>query len=114
MGCLNFLGAPQCVGIRTGIPRGNPDWQHLSTSYVESQNLNCEWVCDASRGLPTRSKRSSRITATWLLSTMLLQFLPRESNLACDAAMETGLTDHIWSLEDLVGLLDSKAPQAAA
>jgi len=30
----------QCIGIRTGILRGNLDRQHISTSYVERQNLN--------------------------------------------------------------------------
>lgn len=29
-------------------------------------------------------------------------------------AMEAGLTDHIWSLEELVGVLDTKAAGAAA
>lgn len=30
----------QCIGIRTGILSGNPDRQHISTSYIERQNLN--------------------------------------------------------------------------
>jgi hypothetical protein len=29
-------------------------------------------------------------------------------------AMESGLTDHIWSLEELVGLLDARKTEAAA
>ena len=29
-----------CIGTRTGILSGNPDRQHISTSYVERQNLN--------------------------------------------------------------------------
>ena len=30
----------QCIGIRTGILSGNPDRDHISTSFVERQNLN--------------------------------------------------------------------------
>jgi hypothetical protein len=29
-------------------------------------------------------------------------------------AMEAGLTDHVWSLEELVGLLEVKPAEAAA
>ena len=29
-----------CIGIRTGILSGNPDRPHISTSYVERQNLH--------------------------------------------------------------------------
>lgn len=29
----------KCIGIRTGVLAGNPDPKHISTSYVERQNL---------------------------------------------------------------------------
>jgi hypothetical protein len=48
------------------------------------------WACGALRGSPRRSRRSLRITATWLRSTMPFTFLPRASDIASDAR------DGIW------------------
>jgi hypothetical protein len=44
----------------------------------------------------------------------LSQFLPRASTLRVTPAMEANLADHVWSLEELVGLLNIVERRIAA
>jgi len=63
----------------------------------------------------TPSRKSLRITATWLRSTMLFyNFCRVHQTLRVTSAMEAGLTQPVWSLEELVGLLETKRYGGAA
>jgi len=42
-----------------------------------------------------------------------LQFLPSSPNAEVTTAMEAGLADHIWTIEELVGVLESQEGKAA-
>jgi len=55
---------PKCIGTRMEVKQGDPDPEHVSTSYAERQNLNMRMGCGASRGSPTGSQRSARTTST--------------------------------------------------
>jgi hypothetical protein len=60
----------QCIGIRTGILSGNPDRQHISTRYVERQNLNLRMGVRRFTRLTNAFPRNLRITARCLRSIM--------------------------------------------
>jgi hypothetical protein len=40
-----------------------------------------------------------------LYAARALQLLPRASELHVTPAMEAGITDHVWSIEEIVGLM---------
>jgi hypothetical protein len=54
----------QCLGSIPQSVTGDPDVKHVSTSYVERQNLKGEWLCVVLRASPTRSTRNWRTTLT--------------------------------------------------
>jgi len=49
---------PKCIGTRMEVKQGDPDPEHVSTSYAERQNLNMRMGCGASRGSPTGSQEA--------------------------------------------------------
>jgi IS1 family transposase len=70
-----IYGAPQetaetryspaiCMGARKAIISGNPDHNHVSTSYAERQISQCECRCVALRDSPMDFQRSWKITST--------------------------------------------------
>ncbi len=50
----------KCTGVEITPIMGNPDPQHISTTYVERQNPLCGWACAGSRASPTPSQRRRR------------------------------------------------------
>jgi IS1 family transposase len=105
---------PQCSGVEAKRIMGNPDPKHVSTSFIERTNL----------GLRMGSRRFTRLTNAFskkvenhahavALHFMVYNFCRSHGTLTKRAggihttpAMATGLTDHVWSVDDLVGLLD--------
>jgi IS1 family transposase len=105
----------QCIGIRTGILSGNPDRDHISTSYVERQNLNLRMgVRRFTRLTNAFSKKFENHCHMVAIYHAYYNFCRVHQTLRVTPAMEAGLTDHIWSLEELVGLLDAKVTGVAA
>lgn len=85
---------------------GDPDPKHVSTSYVERQNLTMrmhmrrftrlnQWALEEDReSLLCRS-----------LALHVLQLLQDSSDATDDPAMEAGLADRVWAIEELVNLI---------
>jgi IS1 family transposase len=95
-----------CIGCDMKVVSGNPDPAHVSTSYVERQNLT----------LRMQSRRFTRLTNAFskkidnhrhsvALHYMFYNFCRVHQTLRCTPAMEAGLTDHVWTLEELIALL---------
>jgi len=62
-----------------------------------------------------RFQRSLKTIATWLRSTTPITISAEfHQTLRITPAMEAGLTDHIWSLEELVSLLWCNEPAKTA
>jgi len=77
----------QCIGIRTGILSGNPDRQHISTSFCGAANLNLRMgVRRFTRLTNAFSKNFENHCHTWLLSITRITISARASNFARDAS----------------------------
>jgi IS1 family transposase len=103
-----------CIGCDMMVVSGNPDPKHVSTSYVERQNLT----------LRMQSRRFTRLTNAFskkienhrhsvALHYMHYNFCRVHQTLRCTPAMEAGLTDHVWSLVELVALLPKPVVKAS-
>jgi hypothetical protein len=85
---------------------GNPDVQHVSTSYVERQNLTMRMSMRRFTRLTNAfSKKLENHAATVALYFMYYNFGRVHQTLRVTPAMEAGLADHVWSIEEIVGLL---------
>ncbi len=104
-----------CIGTRTGILSGNPDRDHISTSYIERQNLNLRMgVRRFTRLTNAFSKKFENHCHMVAIYHAYYNFCRVHQTLRVTPAMEAGLTDHVWSLEELVGSLEGKGKEVAA
>jgi len=96
-----FMGA-----TRTTM-KGAPDAGHISTSFVERQNLTMRMHMRRFTRLTNGfSKKVDMHAAAVALHFMHYNFCKVHTTLRVTPAMETRLSDHVWSIEELVRLLD--------
>ncbi len=96
-----------CIGIRTAVLSGNPDPKHISTSFVERQNLTMRMSMRRfTRLTNAHSKKLENHEAAIALHYMYYNFSRIHSTLRVTPAMEAGITDHVWSIEEIVNLLN--------
>jgi IS1 family transposase len=104
-----------CIGCDMKVVSGNPDPKHVSTSYVERQNLT----------LRMQSRRFTRLTNGFskkvdnhrhsvALHYMFYNFCRVHQTLRCTPAMEADSTDHAWSLEELCTLIPKPTVSASS
>ncbi|MDH3524128.1 MAG: IS1 family transposase [Acidobacteriota bacterium] len=87
---------------------GNPDPAHVSTSYVERQNLTMRMSMRRFTRLTNAfSKKLEAHAAAIALHFMHYDFCRIHQTLSCTPAMAAGVTERLWKIEDLVALLDS-------
>jgi IS1 family transposase len=104
-----------CIGCRTGVLSGNPDQKHISTSFVERQNLSMRMGMRRFTRLTNGfSKKFENHAHQVALYFMHYNYCRVHSSLRVTPAMEAGLTDHIWTLAELCSLLPEKKPNARA
>jgi IS1 family transposase len=98
-----------CIGTRTATLSGRPDPQHISTSFVERQNLTMRMHMRRFTRLTNAfSKKFENLEAAVGLHYMHYNFCRVHQTLRVTPAMESGLASHVWSLEELVGLLSQQ------
>jgi len=101
---------PVCTGVKSEVIFGDPDPAHISTSYVERQNRTMRM----SRRRFTRltnafSKKVENLESAVALHFMHYNFSRIHQTLRVTPAMEAGVSDHVWSIEEIVALLDQPA-----
>jgi hypothetical protein len=104
-----------CIGCSMKVVSGDPDPKHVSTSYVERQNLTMRMSMRRFTRLTNAfSKRIDNHRHAVALYFMYYNFCRIHQALRVTPAMEAGLSDHVWSLTELVGLLEQKMAGAMA
>ncbi len=98
----------------TEVIKGNPNPKHISTSYVERQNLTMRMAMRRFTSLTNGfSKKLANHEAAVALHFMHYNFCRVHQTLRVTPAMEAGIADRVWSLEEIVALIDvadKKAP----
>ena len=88
---------------------GAPDESHISTSYVERHNLTIRMAVRRYARLTNAfSKKLSNHVAAFSLFVMYYNFGRTHQSLRVTPAMEARVSDHVWSMEEIVGLLEAK------
>lgn len=97
-----------CVGCEKQVKIGNPDRRKISTSYVERQNLTMRMSMRRFTRLTNAfSKKAEHHIAAISLHYMYYNFVRIHQTLRVSPAMAAGVTDRLWSVEDLIGLLQN-------
>ncbi len=95
------------TGSRKAVITGEPDMKQVSTSYVERQNLTMRMSMRRFTRLTNAfSKKVENLEHAVALHFMYYNFCRIHQTLRVTPAMEAGLTDHAWELEELIGLLN--------
>lgn len=96
-----------CTGTREVGVTGAPDPKHISTSFVERQNLTMRMSMRRFTRLTNAfSKKVANHAAAVSLHFMHYNFARIHQSLRITPAMAAGVSDHVWELEEIVGLLD--------
>ena len=97
----------KCLGTQVEAIQGNPDPKHVSTSYVERQNLTMRMHMRRFTRLTNAfSKKVQNLGHAVALHFMYYNFCRRHQTLGMTPAMAAGLTDHEWSVREIVELLE--------
>jgi IS1 family transposase len=95
----------KCIGAVPHTIMGNPDPEHVSTSYVERQNLTMRMSMRRFTRLTNAfSKKLENHAAAVSLHYMYYNFGRIHKTLRCTPAMEAGMSDHIWTLAEIANL----------
>jgi IS1 family transposase len=96
-----------CIGCDMKTVSGDPDPAHVSTSYVERQNLTMRMSMRRFTRLTNGfSKKIENHGHAVALHFMHYNFCRVHKTLRVTPAMEAGLTDRVWTLQELIGLID--------
>lgn len=98
---------PECTAVLQTWITGSPEKEHISTSYVERANLT----------MRMRMRRFTRLTNAFskklenhihalAVYFMHYNFVRIHQTLRSTPAMRAGVTDHLWTLEEMIGLID--------
>ena len=102
----------ECVGIKTRIVEGNPERKHISTSYVERQNLTMRMGMRRFTRLTNAfSKKIENHLHMLSLYFVHYNFVRMHKSLRMTPAMAAGVTDTLHDMEWLLGLIDARAPK---
>jgi IS1 family transposase len=98
----------QINGTKTFCCTGNPEPKHISTSYLERQNLTMRMSMRRFTRLTNgHSKKAENHAHMVSLHFMHYNFCRIHTSLRVTPAMAAGVTDRLWSVEDIVTLLDA-------
>jgi len=101
-----------CTGIKKTVIEGEPDAKHISTSYVERQNLTMRMHMRRFTRLTNGfSKKFESHVHMVALYTVFYNFTKIHKTLKVTPAMAAGLTTKLMTMEDIANLIDAAAPK---
>jgi len=105
----------KCLGARPEVRWGDPDPEHISTSYVERQNLTIRMGMRRFTRLTNAfSKKVENLQHALALHYVHYNFVRIHKTLRCTPAMEAGVTDRLWTVKDIAALLETTETKRAA
>jgi IS1 family transposase len=105
----------KCIGCTSNDVTGRPDPKHVSTSYIERQNLTMRMnIRRFTRLTNAFSKKIENHMHSVALFYMHYNFARIHQTLRVTPAMEAGLAQHVWSIEEIVALADDASQLKAA
>jgi IS1 family transposase len=105
----------KCLGCIPTAVTGDPGRKHISTSYVERQNLTMRMHMRRFTRLTNGfSKKIENHVHMVALYAVFYNWTKIHKTLRVTPAMQAGLTDRVWDMNELVNLIDEvNAPQPA-
>lgn len=101
-----------CTGIIKRSVEGSPDRDHVSTSFVECQNLTMRMHMRRFTRLTNAfSKKFENHAHMVALYTVFYNFCRIHKSLRVTPAMEAGLSDTVRDMERVCKLIDARAPK---
>ncbi len=99
-----------CIGCDMKTVIGKPDPDHVSTSYVERQNLTMRMSMRRFTRLTNGfSKKVENHAAAVALHFIHYNFARIHKTLRITPAMAAGISDHVWSYEEIAALIPEPA-----
>jgi IS1 family transposase len=96
-----------CMGARKAVISGKPEFRHISTSHTERQNLSMRMGMRRFTRLTNAfSKKIENHEHMIAIYFMHYNFCRIHQSLRVTPAMEAGITDHVWTLGEIVDLID--------
>lgn len=96
----------ECIGTKKIEVTGAPEHQHVSTSFVERQNLSMRMSMRRFTRLTNAfSRKVEHHAAAVALYFTDYNFASVHQTLRVTPAMEAGISDHVWSVEEIVALM---------
>lgn len=95
----------ECVGCERKAISGSPDPKHVSTSYIERQNLTMRMQMRRFTRLTNAfSKNVENHIAAIAIHYMHYNFCRIHQSLRITPAMAAGIANHVWSIQELIAL----------
>jgi IS1 family transposase len=105
---------PVCIETKVQVVSGNPAIEHISTSYIERQNLQMRMSMRRFTRLTNgHSKKVENHLHALALHYVHYNFARSQRALGGTPAMAAGLADRPWTVEEIIGLLDVAEKKAA-
>jgi IS1 family transposase len=96
----------KCLGMRREPVRGRPDPDHISTSFVEKHNQTMrQSMRRYTRLTAGHSKKVENHRYATALHFVHYNYARICQSIRCAPAMEAGISDHVWSIEEIISLL---------
>jgi IS1 family transposase len=104
----------ECIDCKPIAITAQPDPKHISTSFVERQNLTMRMGMRRFTRLTNGfSKKVQNHTAMVAIHFMHYNFARIHKTLRLTPAMAAGVSDHVWSLEEIITMADNYLPKPA-